>query len=156
MASGRAAAAVLMLVAGALSGAASGATKLYKWVDENGNVTYSQTKPPEPRRQVEEIELRGYRAAEPGRAGERLEQQREEGAAQRQDQDLAAGEAAARKAREERMRKNCEIARNNLRILRNAPRIRDKDAEGQPYFLSPEQIEQRIEQTQRQIEDYCG
>lgn len=142
-----------VLVAVAFAAGDAGAVKLYKWVDEDGNVTYSQQRPPNAAAQA--LDLKGFRAADP-LARQKLEKVLEADKVKQKDRAFAAGEAGARQQREERLKKNCEIARQNMRILRNSARIQDKDPKGNPYFLDPQQIEAKISATQRQIDDNCN
>ena len=134
--------------------ASASAAKLYKWVDENGNVTYSQQKPPG--KTAQPMELKGYNAPDAAAATEAAAATADRADTARKDREFAAGEADALKQREKRLKKNCEIARQNLRVLRNSARIQAKDAEGKPYFLDPAQIEARIAESQKQVEDFCG
>lgn len=138
----------------ALACAPASAGKLYKWVDEDGNVTYSQQKPPGT--EASEIELKGYHAPDAAAARDSATQAREKADAAREDREFAAGEAEAQRERSERLRKNCEIARQNLRILQNSARVQDKDQEGNPYFLDASQIEARTAKAKKQVEDFCN
>ncbi|MCP5149488.1 MAG: DUF4124 domain-containing protein [Ectothiorhodospiraceae bacterium] len=127
--------------------------KLYKWVDENGNVTYSERKPPDTKAQ--EIELRGVKPANPDAASE-LEDLRDRSDASRKDREFARTVAEEQRERDERIKKNCEIARENMRVLENAPRVQATDDKGNPYFLDPSQTESRKAETAQQIQQYCN
>lgn len=129
------------------------AAKLYKWVDEDGNVTYSQIKPPD--REAETVRLRSATLREDG-ANEKLESLTDKANEASKDREFAENEATAQMERRERLKKNCEIARENMRILKTNSRVQDKDADGNPYFLDEAAIEAKIEATQRQIEANCG
>lgn len=141
------------LLAGLLLAAPAPAAKLYKWVDADGNVTYSQQKPPDA--QAETIRLRSSTLDDSG-AQERLDQLNERAGEASKDREFAETTASAQKERDERLKKNCEIARENLRILQNSSRIQDKDAEGNPYFLDDDAIKAKLEQTRTQIQQNCG
>jgi len=129
------------------------AAKLYKWVDEQGNVTYSQTKPPD--REAETIRLRSATLDASG-AQDRLDELNDRAAAQQKDREFAENSATATAERDERMTSNCEIARQNMRILKTTSRIQDKDADGEPYFLDEAGIQAKIASTQRQIDNNCN
>ena len=128
------------------------AGKLYKWVDEEGNVTYSQKRPPG--QQAETLRLRSATLDSSG-ARERLDQLNERAAEQQKDRDFAENSATASREREERMANNCKIARENMRILKTTSRIQDKDANGEPYYLDEAGIQAKIAQTQKQIDNNC-
>lgn len=127
--------------------------KLYKWVDEEGNVSYSERKPPN--RKVETVKLRGVHAPGAEAAREKLEKTQDDVEQARKDREFEATIASEMKEREERLAKNCEIARENLRILRIAPRIKGKDADGNDYFLDEKAVGSKILQSQNQVRDYC-
>ena len=129
------------------------AAKLYKWADEQGNVTYSQRKPPD--REAETIRLRSATLDSSG-ARERLDALNEQAATQRKDRESVQNSATATAERDERMASNCETARENMRILKTSSRIQDKDASGELYFLDETKIQTKIVDTQRQIDSNCS
>jgi hypothetical protein len=129
------------------------AAKLYKWVDEQGNVSYSERKPPD--RESETIRLRGATLDSSG-AQEKLDKLNEQAEAQQKDREFAGNSATATAERDERMTSNCKIARQNMRILRTTSRIQDKDANGEPYYLDEAAIQAKIAETQRQIDNNCN
>jgi len=129
------------------------ATKLYKYVDEQGNVTYSQKKPLG--QEAETIELNRATLNSSG-AQERLDNLNEKAAAQDKDRDFAENSASATAERDARMASNCKIAQENMRILRTTSRIQDKDANGEPYFLDESAIQGKMAATQAQIDSNCN
>lgn len=129
------------------------AAKLYKWVDADGNVTYSQQKPPD--REVETIRLRSATISDEG-AQEKLDALTERAEDQADDREFQASHASAVKDREERLASNCKIAKENMRILRTNSRIQAKDAEGNAYFLDESAIKAKMDETQRQIDANCN
>jgi len=135
-----------------LASAPLGATKLYKTTDAEGNVTYSQTPPPGT--QAETIEVR---VAGPGdeAAQSQLQDLTERAESASEDRRFEATAAAEIREREERIRQNCETARENQRILQSAPRVQDTDASGTPYYLDDAARQERLDKTQRQIEEFC-
>jgi len=126
--------------------------KLYKWVDDQGNVTYSQQKPPD--RQAETIELKGIESPDPD-AREKLEVSKEQAESDRKNREFAKNDEDISETRHQRHKKNCEIARQNVRILKSSSRIQDKDEKGQPVYLDAAGISAKLAQAQRQIKDYC-
>jgi flagellum-specific peptidoglycan hydrolase FlgJ len=129
------------------------AAKLYKWVDDEGNVTYSERRPVN--RESETIRLRGATLDSSG-AQEKLDQLNDRANTQQKDREFAGNSAAATAERNERMANNCKTARENMRILRTTSRIQDKDADGQAYFLDEAGIQAKMTATQRQIDDNCN
>ena len=141
----------LVTVLGAASGAR--AAKLYKWVDADGNVTYSEKKPPDVK--AETIRVPGALLNDSG-AKEKLDDLNDRAREQQKDREFADNAATATAERDARMASNCKIARENLRILSTTSRIQDKDANGEPYFLDEAGIKAKMEATQKQIENNCN
>ena len=128
------------------------AAKLYKWVDEQGNVSYSERRPAN--RESETIRLRGATLDSTG-AQEKLDQLNDRADGQRKDREFAENSATATADRDERMANNCKIAQENMRILRTTSRIKDKNADGEAYFLDEAGIQAKMAQTQSQIDSNC-
>ena len=128
------------------------AAKLYKWVDEQGNVSYSERRPAN--RESETIRLRGATLDSTG-AQEKLDQLNERADSQRKDREFSENSATATAERDERMANNCKIAQENMRILRTTSRIKDKNADGEAYFLDEAGIQAKMAQTQSQIDNNC-
>ncbi len=145
--------ATIALAAAVCAALPAQAAKLYKWVDDQGNVTYSERKPQN--REVETIRLRGATLDSSG-AQEKLDQLNDRANAQQQDREFAKNSASATAERNERMANNCKIARENMRILRTTSRIQDKDADGEAYFLDEAGIQAKMAQTQQQIDNNCN
>ena len=126
--------------------------KLYKWVDENGNVTYSERKPPD--RSFTEVKIRTAPIT-PEQSSEQLDSLKEKADTQKEDRDYAETAAAEDQSHADQLNQNCKIARQNKRILENTSRIQDKDKDGNTYFLGESQIAAKLEQNKKQIELYC-
>ena len=145
--------ATIALAAAVCAALPAQAAKLYKWVDDQGNVTYSERKPQN--REAETIRLRGATLDSSG-AQEKLDQLNDRANAQQKDREFAKNLASATAERNERMANNCKIARENMRILRTTSRIQDKDADGEAYFLDEAGIQAKMSATQRQIDNNCN
>lgn len=130
----------------------SSLARLYKWVDDNGNVTYSERKPPG--KQAEEIKVRRAPVS-PEQAQEQVESMKDKTDTQQKDRDFARTAASENEKEVEIFKKNCEIARQNRRVLENSSRIQGKDSSGNTYFLDSKEIQAKLEQANKQIELYC-
>ena len=133
-----------------LAVAAAAPAKLYKWVDEDGNVTYSERKPPDV--EAEEVRLRGVQSISNEKARERLEALNEQAETLRKDREFKANYASENAEREERLKQNCETARHNKRILETASRIKADDGS----YLDDAAREARMQSTLQAIKDNCG
>ncbi len=130
----------------------SSLARLYKWVDEYGNITYSERKPPG--QQVEEIKVRTAPVS-PEQDQEQVESMKDETDTQEKDGDIASSAASENQKEAEIFNTNCEIARRNRRVLENSARVQRTDAEGNNYFLNFKEIQARLVQSNKQIELYC-
>lgn len=102
-----------------LAAASAGAQTMYKWVDENGRITYSDTPPVGNVRSKEVINVPN---TAPSNAIRQLNAQDAQ-FKKRQDDAVKAQADAAKKEEQERVKAdNCSRARGELRALRdNAP-----------------------------------
>ena len=128
------------------------AAKLYKWVDADGNVTYSQQKPPDVQAESMEVKVGGPSDSE---AQEQLESLTDKADAALKDRQFAATASAEQAERDERIKKNCETARENKRILESAPRVQDTAADGTPYFVDDSTRAARLATAEDQIRQFC-
>jgi hypothetical protein len=142
------AAAALLLMAPVESSVA----RLYKWIDEYGNVTYSERKPPD--QQAEEIKVRTAPVS-PSAAQEQLDSMKDKTDSQQKDRNFARTAASETEKEAEVFKKNCEIARQNRRVLENSSRIQGKDGQGNNYFLDANEIQAKLQQSIKQVELYC-
>jgi len=139
---------LLLLPAVALAGT-------YRWVDDEGNVVYSQTPPPDGR-EVREIAPPPPPAEDPAAAKKRLEALTEEAekSSQRRREQKEAQDR--KKAEAERRRKNCEAARYNLQLFVNRPpNVLFKMGENEYRRFTPEERQQQIDKLQKIIEENC-
>jgi hypothetical protein len=123
--------------------------KLYKWVDADGNVTYSQRKPVAGK--AEEIKLRGVTAVSKEQARERLDDINNAADTTRKDREFKEDSSADAADRDKRLAQNCEIYRQNLRVLQNAQRVKADDGS----FLDDGARATRIATTQKEIDANC-
>ena len=144
--------AAIALATALSTGLPTQATQLYKWVDEDGNVTYSQQKPND--RESETIQLRGATLSSDG-AQEKLDALSDKANAGQGGREFAENSATATAERDKRLANNCKIAQENMRILRNTSRIQAKDDEGQAYYLDEDGIQAKIAESQKHIDENC-
>ncbi len=128
------------------------AAGVYKWVDENGVIHYSDKKPdhqsseqlnvrtsPAPKAQDRPSAQDQNKALSDKNEVERLRKQQAEETAQ----------ADARQS------ERCDAARKNLETLRTTARIREEGADGELRYLTPEDILDRKKQSQSILENEC-
>ena len=141
-----------IMLLGALLPLQESFARIYKWVDEEGNVHYTQQRPPDRPAQILKEPTSPVTEEQ---AKENLEKLSDRAETQRKDREFQEGYADDVAARQERIKKNCEIARENLRILQTAARVQDKNGEGNMYYIDDATKEAKIAKTKEQIETFC-
>jgi hypothetical protein len=136
----------------------------YKWVDEKGNVTYSDQAPPLDAKQTETIKqshsanpVAAAPSAAPAAAKQKSIAEQEMDFKKRR---VEAAEAEAKKEKEavaaEEKRKNCEHARNQVKLLESGGRITKIGANGETIFLEDQEIPAELRSAKRNAEAACG
>jgi len=117
------------------------AVSLYKWVDEDGRVHYSQTPPEKTATQTEQMQVKD---SNPYSQKETDNASNEEKPAT-DDQTVQVVETRKR---------NCEIAQKNLETYKSSERVQQPD--GSIITLSDEMRASKIKEMQAQINAYCN
>ena len=128
--------------------------EMYKWVDKDGNVHYSQSKPPDADIKVETIKPPPPPASAEmaqKQLNER-EQMLEDLAGERKETAEQQGKAAA-EAKEKAAK--CQQARERLASYER-PRVNMKQADGSMRVLSEEQRQAEIAKSKTYIKELCN
>ncbi|RLW60630.1 MAG: hypothetical protein B6D70_10380 [gamma proteobacterium symbiont of Stewartia floridana] len=137
---------VLLLTSTTLS------AETYRWVNEDGVVTYSQTPPPEGKADV--VKTYSAPSSDAAAAKQRLQKLRQDLADREEDRALKKAEIQENKKSQKIREDNCKTARSNLQTLRSLANRLYKS--GDEYLrLTEEQKQERIQEAQKQIEEYC-
>jgi len=124
------------------------AQKIYKWVDENGQVHYSSKKPP-----GQEAEKLNIRTNEPKPAPEAEQQAAEAGEEEEVDDETKAELA---KLDAQNLRRSCDQAKKNLTALQNSYRVAQQDPDtGEMVRLSDNQRGAALKQAKDNIKEFC-
>ncbi len=124
----------------------------YKWVDENGVVTFSQTPPPST--QAEKVNLPKSTTSVGASSKARLHSLRQRLADNAEDRELEKQKEQEEKEQLALRKKNCESARSNLRKLENLGNHRYK--QGDEYKRLSEEERQSLMQKERgHIKENC-
>ncbi|MFV2059275.1 MAG: DUF4124 domain-containing protein [Gammaproteobacteria bacterium] len=124
---------------------------LYKSVDADGNVSYSQTPPKSGN--YEKIKVQKFKpvpAAEAAKKSQAAKETFEKGKQARNEDDLLKIEKDKNKKIQQ---ENCEIAKKNLRLFTIFKRL--KNEKGEYYRVSDTEREQRIKAAEGNIKQYC-
>ncbi len=131
------------------------AADVYKWVDDRGQIVYSQSPPPPPKRAVRIQTVPGPDPEEIARAQNALQQSIEKSQEREEERRQARAQREQQREIQKLRAKNCEIARQNLNIIQNLGRRRILSPDGTSVFLSEEERAARIEKARKNIEEYC-
>lgn len=141
-----------LLALGLLGASGVSGAKIYKYVDENGNVVYSQTKP----KNVEALEVKPrVRKVSPEEARKELDALGEKADNAGRNRDVIKKSKEDTEALAQREKENCETARKNLAVLQSSPRVQSPDENGQLFVLDEEAVKAKTAEAQEQITRYC-
>jgi hypothetical protein len=130
------------------------ATGIYKWVDAHGKVHYGDKPSVET---VEEVDIKGQNSGAlppPTDAQRRIRQQRLLNVFQ-EDREAARARVQKEKQREVRAQRNCNLARDRLRSLRQAAYLYDLDKQGNRVILPDQKMEKAISGTEAAVNRWC-
>ena len=137
-----------MLVLG--SGGAS--AKIYKYVDENGNVVYSQSKPKDVSAQEVKPKVRKVTPEDARKQLDALGDKANNAGKNREVVEKTKKDSDALAQRES---ENCKTAKKNLEILQTSPRVQAPDAQGKLFYLDEDSMKAKTAEAQSQIDRYC-
>lgn len=146
---------VPLLAVVAMSAPISVAAGAYKWVDDEGNVHYSQQPPDSGTGAAEKLHLQSS-PPDTGPSEEELElEQKREQAMEKLEQEKAERRQQEQE-RAELYKRNCEIATGRLKSLENTGMVRALDEEGNMTRITEEEHQRRIRETRANKEKYCN
>ena len=143
----------LLLLVPLLASGAAAAQSMYKWVDQNGKVTYSDQPPVGKVRSNEVISIPG--ATNPGAARQLIDQDAQ--FKKRQD-DAAKAQAAAAKKEEFDKQKvdTCTRARTELRALRDNTPLVKLNEKGERVLLDGAARDAESKRMETFVEENCA
>jgi hypothetical protein len=130
---------IALCLASLLAGSPALAAKVYKWVDEQGVVNFSEH-PPKNTKAVEIKPNIGH--SEPVIY--------EKPAAETPAQAAPTEQQASLKDAQ-----RCEIARKNLQVLQTFGRVRVPEKDGSFHYLTEQEQQDRLKTTQQAIDESC-
>ncbi len=130
---------------------------VYRWVDENGVVNYTQTKP----RGVDAVQLqtsgRAVRSAPTPPAAAETEQPAGISTEQRRLlREMQNDERDRRQHVAKVKQENCATARETLETLTIRGRVRIRDDNGEVRVVPEEERQKRIAEAQQAVLEHCG
>lgn len=145
---------LLALAALSLAAAPAGA-EMYRWIDEQGKVQYSDQPPPAKAKSGTKLNISNQPAA-PAATAEKSAKDKELEFRKRQT-DAADADAKQKKAEEEKQTRaaNCDSARKNLRSLEESGRIFTYDEKGERTYMSDAEREKNIANARKAVAEWC-
>jgi len=151
---------LMLCLALALPVAASAQT-LYRWVDKDGTVRYSDIPPP-PGVPVRTLGAPGPApssspSGQDGNAGSSTLQEKEKAFQKRVEEQKKADEKAATAAKDAAIKQeNCQRAREALATLESGRRILRSTPQGEQYYLDDAQRAKETQQAQQSVQEWCN
>lgn len=144
----------LAIMAVTLLASVNAYANVYKWVDKNGEVHYTQTPPsegtatklPPPPKPSSSAKSEQKKITEMEKQFQTTQEQQKKDAIDLQKQAI-----------EERTRAiNCDRAKSRLKTLEIKARIRLETAQGKSGPMTPEEKDLELQQTKNDVEKYCS
>ena len=129
--------------------------EIYKWVDDNGQVHYSE-QAPDSKRSSKEIHIQKHRPQAPLISPEQRRQQRDNLLRAFDEERQLRNEAKEKKEQDEaRSRRNCIRARDKLKNYERASVLYNLDEQGERVYFSDAQRSRAVANLKSQIKKWC-
>ncbi|WP_455222275.1 DUF4124 domain-containing protein [Kaarinaea lacus] len=133
------------------------AGKVYKWVDENGNVQYSSQKPPSGGAQEMKVKSKPSSSANEAKpeSAEDTQQAKENEEAEKVKVSSEKEAAEIEKKNEEIRKKNCSLAKRRAATINQGGRLYEVDENGERHYWDDATRGAKMEEAQAQINEWC-
>lgn len=128
--------------------------QIYKWVDENGQINYTQQPPTSGDAEV--VNVPPPPPVDTEQAQQEIDQLIEQQETAEETEAEAQQEAEEAAQKQAVLEENCRIAQQNYTQYENNPGRRVMDEEGNVTRLSEDERQQKLQELQEQIELYCA
>lgn len=128
------------------------AAQIYKWVDENGTITYTQMPPPAGTRILESPNILLVPSSTSSTKNTRGPDKK---ATSQPDTNAETETAAAMESRQKRIEKMCQTLRDNLKMLNLSRRVYTVDENGERHYISDEKRSTIRNETEEKIRENC-
>ncbi len=144
--------AAVLLIAGMLFAATASAQQVYRWVDENGRVHFSDKPPTDAKAETVDIEIKPTDLEATLRANAELQRRVEAGKLEREDDKAFAAEQERYEAR---LAESCRQARDRVAAIESARRLSTVDEQGNRVVYDEERRAAALTEARRQVADWC-
>ena len=137
-------------------GATANAEGLYKWVDSQGKVHYSDQPPADAKAQGQKLEIRNQPAASSGESPEQSLAEKVQASRKRKAEAEEAKQKQDKAAAETKQKQdNCIQATGHLRTLQQGTRLIRYNAAGEREYLDDAARQQAILDAQKAVDTWC-
>lgn len=126
---------------------------IYKWIDDNGQVHYSQQLPPG--QQADIIKAPPPPAIDPAKAQQEIDTLIEQQKANEQVSEDKTIQSEKEQKRARQIEKNCKAAKQNLKSYQDNPGRRLMDEHGNVTRPTEEERQQKIRESQQKVKEFC-
>lgn len=140
----------ILVLACALAASTAAFGQLYKWVDKDGKVTYSDQPPPA--QQTKQLNLNTGVASPPTRSAIERDKEIEKGRVEAREKAKVASE---KERKSEIDQQNCRAARAYLKTVESGVRVSTMDDKGEQVILDDEQIAAERVKAQKAVDEAC-
>jgi hypothetical protein len=125
------------------------AGEIHKWVDEDGNVHYTDAPPVSAKTETVRVQSA---PSNPGKALPRLSTQGDSGG----DSDTGEDSVTNPEVAKEQARSTCERARSDLEIINSSSSIKFNFGDGTTRDMTSDEIAERRQRSEDDIDKYCN
>ena len=132
-------------------------TEIYKWLDPNGGIVYSQSRPPAGATSLKAPEII-YPSDDNGAArkvAEEIINSEKEARNKREARQQHKQDAPEKIAGQKEMQQSCKRSRKNLEIMESKGHIYIMDSGGNKRFLNPKELSLKTQEAREIINNYC-
>jgi hypothetical protein len=140
--------AALLLTVSLIPSTHAFAERIYKWVDDQGTTHYGARPPID--RPSQEIRINTPQAGQSDASTEPKSSD-----AQSKAKDEQPVPEKIDKRNKEAIARNCDIYRQNLKVMNESGRVRVQETDGQMRMLPEEERQEKIKQAQEYLKQYC-
>lgn len=140
----------ILVLACALAASTAAFGQLYKWVDKDGKVTYSDQPPPA--QQSKQLNLNTGVASPPTRSAIERDKEIEKGRVEAREKAKVASE---KERKSEIDQQNCKSARAYLKTVESGVRVSTMDDKGEQVILDDDQIAAERVKAQKAVDEAC-
>ncbi len=133
---------------------AASTAEVHKWVDENGITHYSEFAPPVQERQVEKVKIDKTPKSADENYNKLIEKTSKQAELDEEEKRLNKMDELEQKEYKI-LKKNCKLAEQNIKVLKDKSNRKFKDSEGNVTFYDDKTREEKVKKAQDYLDKNC-